>query len=177
MSKQLWLDLETTGLYPDQHHVLEVGLILTNGQQEEISRYQAVINQPKYVLEKMNDVCHDMHTSNNLMRESLQSTKLIDQVEQEILNFIRTHVYNNETLILCGSSIHFDRSFIKVHMHGLDKRLHYRMIDVTSYKEGIKGFFEYELPKSKPGHRSIPDIEGSLYEFKQYMKMIMVKAS
>ena len=61
-----------------------------------------------------------------------------------------------------------DRKFIEREMPELNKRLHYRMLDVSAWKI----YFENALNKkfTKPdNHRALDDINGSIEEFKWYL--------
>ena len=95
--------------------------------------------------------------------------KPVKEVEKELLDFL-DKIFGEE-IYLAGNSIHQDRKFIEREMPELNKRLHYRMLDVSAWKV----YFENALKKRfiKPeNHRALSDIEGSIDELKYYLGMI-----
>ena len=175
MAKLLWLDLETTGLDPKEHSILEVAAILTDGRLQEISRYESVIHQVSPALDKMSPWCLATHSDSGLIEEVRKSGTSELRAEEELLAFITRHVQADDTLLLAGSSIHFDRSFIKERWQELDRRLHYRMLDVSSFKEAYRLYHSFELAPSKARHRAMKDIEGAISAFSSYMKLVRVQ--
>ena len=66
---------------------------------------------------------------------------------------------------------HIDRKFIEKEMPELNRRLHYRMLDVSAWKI----YFENALGKKfvKPeNHRALDDINGSIEELKWYLTFL-----
>ena len=95
--------------------------------------------------------------------------KPIDEVERELLGFIDEN-YGKE-IYLAGNSIHQDRKFIEREMPELNKRLHYRMLDVSAWKI----YFENALNKrftKQDNHRALDDINGSIEELKWYLTFL-----
>ena len=93
----------------------------------------------------------------------------IKEVEKLLLEFLDQN-FGTE-IYLAGNSIHQDRKFIEREMPELNKRLHYRMLDVSAWKI----YFENALNKKfiKPdNHRALDDINGSIDEFKWYLSFI-----
>jgi oligoribonuclease (3'-5' exoribonuclease) len=75
---------------------------------------------------------------------------------------------------LAGSTIAFDRSFLRAHMESLHSKFHYRSIDASSLTELAKRWSPavYEArPKKDDGaaHRALPDIRESI-EYLRYFK-------
>jgi oligoribonuclease len=72
---------------------------------------------------------------------------------------------------LAGNSIHQDRKFIVNEWERLDKRLHYRMLDVSAWKVVFEHKFHNKFSKPE-AHRALSDIRGSIEELKYYLKKI-----
>lgn len=77
--------------------------------------------------------CLNMHTKNGLLSDIQRDGRPLLNVDAAL------EVQLNDRspgvpVILAGSSIHFDRAFIKRHMPMTELRLHYRMLDVSSLK-------------------------------------------
>lgn len=95
--------------------------------------------------------------------------KSVAEVEKLLLEFLDK--YFGEEIYLAGNSIHQDRKFIEREWPQLNKRLHYRMLDVSAWKI----YFENALNKKftkREAHRALDDIEGSIEELKWYTTLI-----
>ena len=115
----------------------------------------------------------DFWEKNSTSRDALiaQNTdgKPVAEVEKSLLAFLDK--YFSKTIYLAGNSIHQDRKFIEREMPELNKRLHYRMLDVSAWKI----YFENALNKKfiKPeNHRALDDINGSIEELKWYLTFL-----
>ncbi|VDN55245.1 unnamed protein product [Dracunculus medinensis] len=76
---------------------------------------------------------------------------------------------------LAGSSVSVDRLFINRQMQNLAAHLHYRTIDVSSFKEIVKRWYpeKYATMPAKIGkHRAVDDILESIEELKWYCRNI-----
>ena len=170
-AKLLWVDLEMTGLEPDKDKILEVAAIATDMQLNEIATYEAVVKvDDKLIKSRM---VGDFWEKNSKTRDALiaqnETGKPVKEVEKELLAFIDKNF--GKTIYLAGNSIHQDRKFIEREMPDLDKKLHYRMFDVSAWKI----YFENALNKkfTKPeNHRALDDINGSIEEFKWYLTFL-----
>ena len=64
----IWVDLEMTGLNPDQHHILEIAIVITNQDLKIIDdHFDLVIKQPIENLNLMDDYVKELHTKNGLL--------------------------------------------------------------------------------------------------------------
>lgn len=88
-------------------------------------------------------------------------------VEQELITLVRQH-FGDEKVILAGNSIGQDRLFINKYMPALASMLHYRMLDVTSWKVVFNNHFNLKFPK-KQVHRALDDVQESIDELKFYL--------
>ena len=170
-AKLLWIDLEMTGLEPDKDKILEVAAIATDMQLNPIATYEAVVKvDDKLIKSRM---VGDFWEKNSKARDALiaqnETGKPIKEVEKELLDFIEKNF--GKTIYLAGNSIHQDRKFIEREMPELNKKLHYRMLDVSAWKI----YFENALNKkiTKPeNHRALDDINGSIEELKWYLTFL-----
>ena len=170
-AKLLWIDLEMTGLEPDKDKILEVAAIATDMQLNPIATYEAVVKvDDKLIKSRM---VGDFWEKNSKTRDALiaqnETGKPIKEVEKELLDFIEKNF--GKTIYLAGNSIHQDRKFIEREMPELNKKLHYRMLDVSAWKI----YFENALDKkfTKPeNHRALDDINGSIEELKWYLTFL-----
>ena len=170
-AKLLWIDLEMTGLDPAKDKICEVAAIATDMQLNEIATYEATVKVDDKLMEER--MVGDFWEKNSKSRDALQAQnqdgKPVKEVEKEILDFIDQNC--TKELYLAGNSIHQDRKFIEREMPELNKRLHYRMLDVSAWKI----YFENALNKkfTKPeNHRALDDINGSIEELKWYLTFL-----
>ena len=167
-AKLLWIDLEMTGLDPVKDRILEVAAIATDWKFEKIAEYTAVVKvSEKLMKERM---VGEFWEKNSESRDGLQEQNIngkpVSEVERELLEFVEKNF--GKEVILAGNSIHQDRKFIDREMPELNKKLHYRMFDVSAWKvyfEGAKGkkFVKRDM------HRALDDINGSIEEIKWYL--------
>ncbi|RYC74635.1 oligoribonuclease [Candidatus Nanosyncoccus alces] len=170
-AKLLWVDLEMTGLEPAKDKILEVAAIATDMQLNEIAKYEAIVKVDEKLIKSR--MVGDFWEKNSQTRDALiaqnANGKPVKEVEKELLDFIDQNF--GKTIYLAGNSIHQDRKFIEREMPELDKKLHYRMLDVSAWKI----YFENALNKkfTKPeNHRALDDINGSIEELKWYLTFL-----
>lgn len=175
MSKKFfWIDLEMTGLDEQTDHILEVAIMITNENFETLDTYDQVVFQPQEVLDNMNDWCKNQHGKSGLTKAVAQGKEL-HLVEQEVLELIHKHFKPEERVVLCGNSVGNDKRFIDYHMKKMASRLHYRIIDVSSFKEVFRDKYNIQYKKNND-HRALGDIESSISELKTYLQYVQVPA-
>lgn len=126
----LLCDLETGGLDPEVHPILEFAGILIRPPGINI---QSQLHVLIYHEGEISPEAREMHEASGLLRELEEgATSSLPTAQKRIMGWIDDNVSPDDDLFLMGSSIHFDRSFIKKHMPEFDARLHYRMLDVRS---------------------------------------------
>ena len=170
-AKLLWLDLEMTGLDPVKDRILEVAAIATDMDLNPIADYQAVVKvSDKLMLGRMVGEFWDKNSkSRDALIKQNKTGKSIKVVEKELLDFINKHC--DKELYLAGNSIHQDRKFIEREMPELNKRLHYRMLDVSAWKVYFENALHQKFIKPE-NHRALDDINGSIEELKWYLTFL-----
>lgn len=169
-----WIDLEMTGLDDARDSILEVAVVLTDMNFQTLKEYQQVVYQPEDVLANMNDWCKKHHGESGLTAE-VPNGKPLASVEKDLLALIDAHYPKNEKVVLVGNSIHNDRRFIDRWMPEFAKRLHYRLIDVSSFKEVYRNRYGIKFEK-KNTHRATADIYESIRELAHYLSFVTIKA-
>jgi oligoribonuclease len=171
-AKILWMDLEMTGLDPNKDRMLEVGVIATDWDFNEIATYQAAIRVSPRLIERRMKVSQDFWDANPEVKHQLvQQNKTARSgiiIENELLEFIKKYFDDEKPVLLGGNSIHQDRRFIVNEWTRLDHRLHYRMLDVSAWKVVFEGKFKKKFAKPE-AHRAIEDIHGSIEELQYYL--------
>jgi oligoribonuclease len=98
---------------------------------------------------------------------------LLKQVEKDLIKLIDNNFESAEPVILGGNSIYNDRMFIINYCPRLNERLHYRMLDVSSWKIVFDGKYNKKFVKPN-AHRALDDVRGSIEELKYYLKFMKV---
>jgi len=172
----VWIDLEMTGLDPEENVIIEIATLVTDGELNIVAEGpNLVIFQPEEEIEKMDEWNVTHHTANGLIDAVRDSEISMATAEIRTLEFLNKYCTPGQSL-LCGNTIGQDRRFLRAHMPDLQDFFHYRSIDVTSVKElacrwypDVKGF------RKPSGHRALDDIKGSIEELRHYRKEIFQK--
>lgn len=177
----VWVDLETTGLDPAKETPLELGYIFTDDYLNEIKRGSTVIHCDESVRGNCHDIVQKMHDKSGLWQECFASDNTAEWVDAGFAKGLaKLKEENGESSPLAGSSVHFDRKFMEKYFPKSLSLLHYRNIDVSSWKEVIKRthpeleFNKDASPNIKP-HRALQDLDNSIAELKHYLSFFGVK--
>jgi oligoribonuclease len=163
------MDMEMTGLNVDHEVIIEVAALVTDLKFKELDLYHAIVNQPQIYLENMDDWNQSHHKDSGLLA-LIPSGKSPDVVENDLLEFLDRH-FKDEKAIIAGNSIGQDRLFIDRYFTQFSQRLHYRMLDVSSWKLIFNNVYQLKYEK-KSAHRALDDINESIAELKFYMEHI-----
>lgn len=168
----VWIDLEMTGLDTTRDTIVEIAVLVTDSELELVDDgIDLVVHQPPDVLAGMDDFVRAMHTKSGLLPEIEASTLDLASAGDLALDYIKGHVAEARTAPLCGNSIGVDRRFLDRYLPDLDAYLHYRSIDVSSFKELCRRWYPKVYP-ARPdkggGHRALADIRESLEELRFY---------
>lgn len=169
MERLLWMDMEMTGLDVDKEVIIEVAAVITDFQLEEIARYHSVVRQPQEYLDRMDDWNQKHHSESGLL-DLIPSGKSPDQVEADLMQLL-DGFFLNERAVIAGNSIAQDRLFTNKYFPRFAARLHYRMVDVTSFKIVFAGRFGVSYQK-RGAHRAVDDIGESIAELKHYLSFV-----
>jgi oligoribonuclease len=164
----LWLDLETTGLDPHVHGIIECAAILTDEQLVELDRFETFV---RYDEHRWSIQAARMHVESGLI-EAMSSEEYLKLPDDEVLDgkilawmsrAVSWQEWADSELVLAGNSVHFDRGFIKVHLPSTEGCLSHRHFDVSVLRDLAPLWWpDLELPEQKKPHRAMPDIEQAL---------------
>ncbi len=177
MSAIVWMDIEMSGLDPDTDRILEVAVLVTNGELEVIAEGpQMVLHQPDAVLGAMDAWNTSHHGQSGLTERVRESTLDESGASRAILDFLALHTQKRKAP-LAGNSIHQDRRFVARYLPEVEAWLHYRNIDVSTIKELARRWYpkQYvERPAKKGSHRAMDDLIESIEELKYYRSALFV---
>jgi oligoribonuclease len=169
-----------TGLDLKSDLLIEIAVLVTDGDLNILGEgVDVVIHADDAALSSMIPVVTQMHTRSGLIEEVRASTVEVAEAEEQVLDYIRSHVKQAKTAPLAGNSIGTDRGFIARDMPKLDDYLHYRMIDVSSIKELCRRWYPriyFGQPEKGLAHRALADIHESIRELQYYRRTAFVPA-
>ena len=166
----IWIDMEMTGLVPETDRIIEIALVITDGDLNTVAEAPVlVVHQADDVLDSMDDWNKSTHAKSGLI-DKVKSSVLDDAVaEAQLLDFLKEFV-PARTSPMCGNSICQDRRFLARWMPQLEAYFHYRNLDVSTLKELAKRWKpEVAQGIKKHGkHEALADIFESIDELKHY---------
>lgn len=155
-----WIDIETTGLDPKKHQILEIAIIITNNYN--------ILFQKSFLIKTSDDLntltwsvaAYEMHRKNNLL-DDWQNDRValpIHVTEAYIIMELRTIGLIDvrfKSMPIAGSSPHFDRAFLKEHMPQLESMFSHRNFDVST----LFAFFKEDKSQLvASNHRAMDDL-------------------
>ena len=166
----IWIDLEMTGLDPDNDVIIEMATIVTDSQLNTLAEGPVIaIHHSDEVLARMDEWNTRQHGGSGLTQRVRDSKVSMAEAEAQTLAFLEQWVPKGKSPI-CGNSICQDRRFLYRHMSALEGYFHYRNLDVSTLKI-LAGLWAPDVLGSlKKGgsHLALDDIRESIAELQHY---------
>ena len=165
----VWVDMEMTGLIPEEHRVIEIATIVTDVNLQLLAEGPVIaVSQPETALQAMDDWNTRTHTKSGLVDRVLESDISEGEAADMTQAFLAQWVPAGQSP-MCGNSICQDRRFMARHMPLLERFFHYRNLDVSTLKILMQRW-RPDLPEApKQGaHQALADIRESIEELRHY---------
>jgi oligoribonuclease len=166
----IWIDLEMTGLDPDNDLIIEIATVVTDKNLQILAEGPVMaVHQSDAALAAMDDWNQQHHGQSGLIQRVKDSIIDAAEAEARTIAFLQQWVPAS-TSPICGNSICQDRRFLYRYMPKLEAYFHYRNLDVSTVKELAARW----APQLKDGfnkqasHKAMDDIIESIEELRYY---------
>ncbi|ARU28910.1 oligoribonuclease [Cellvibrio sp. PSBB006] len=166
----IWIDLEMTGLDPDNDVIIEIATLITDADLNILAEGPTyAVHQPDSILDTMDEWNTNQHGKSGLTQRVRDSKISPAQAEAETIAFLEKWVPKGKSPI-CGNSICQDRRFLVRGMPTLEAYFHYRNLDVSTIKELARRWRPDVLAgvKKSSAHLALDDIKDSIAELQHY---------
>ncbi|XVJ70986.1 MAG: oligoribonuclease [Rhizobacter sp.] len=173
----IWIDLEMTGLYPENDRIIEIAVVVTDPQlQVRVEGPVFAIHQSDATLDAMDAWNKGTHGKSGLIDRVKASTVSEESAQEQVIEFLKTYVPSGKSP-MCGNSICQDRRFLAKTMPKLEDFFHYRNLDVSTLKELAKRWKPDILAgfKKAQAHTALADIQESIDELVYYREHFLAK--
>lgn len=198
LANRVVLDIETTGLNPNAHEILEIGAFVMDPRLTQgIAYFQSlVLFESHDVLDicyaRAQQYCQEMHTQNGLwqdlhnaidnpVRDGRQIAYPLEALDQALVGFMSTHARplqiegkdRPELPIAVGNNVEgFDLRFIENELPNFRKALHYRSLNVSTLRTIGQAYGMQDTRKASSAHRVREDIRDSITLYHQSLAML-----
>ncbi len=166
----IWIDLEMTGLDPDNDFIIEIATVVTDKDLHILAEGPVLaVHQEDSVMAAMDNWNQKHHGQSGLIDRVKKTTVDDAEAEQQTLDFLQKWVPEGKSP-MCGNSICQDRRFLYRYMPKLEAFFHYRNLDVSTLKE-LAARWAPEIQKGfqkRASHQALDDVIESIDELKYY---------
>ena len=166
----IWIDLEMTGLDPDNDRIIEVAVVVTDPQiTVRVEGPVFAVHQSEEALGRMDAWNRGTHGKSGLTQRVRESAIDEAAAQAQVIEFLKTYVPKGKSP-MCGNSVCQDRRFMVRTMPQLEAWFHYRNLDVSTLKELARRWAPevQSAFKKAQKHTALADIHESIDELLHY---------
>ena len=166
----IWVDMEMTGLIPEQDVVIEIATIVTDTDLNTLAEGPVIaLHQSDASLDGMDEWNTTHHNRSGLVDRVKASQYYEQRATEETIAFLEQWVPRGASP-MCGNTICQDRRFMARHLPQLETYFHYRNLDVSTLKILMQRWRpELESWFTKTcTHLALDDIRESINEMRYY---------
>lgn len=194
------IDLESTGLDECQEDILEIALVAIETPSFKIvDSYSTVVIPSEFCWAHVKNpqtdgqkFVREMHEKSGLyqaiaeqgwigrkipdgeqLKPRSERHAMPDEAEKEAIAFLEKHMQGEKSPMF-GCNPSFDRAFLNVHMNALERKFHYRNLDVNAFwllREYITGADPTRV-KAGTAHRALADCEQAVKNVHEHFSWI-----
>jgi oligoribonuclease len=171
----IWIDLEMSGLLPDQDRIIEIAVVVTDPHiTVRVEGPVFAIHQTDAVLDGMDNWNKGTHGRSGLTERVRCSTFDEAAAQLQVIAFLQQYVPKGKSP-MCGNSICQDRRFLANYMPVLEAFFHYRNLDVSTLKELARRWKPSVMEgfKKAQAHTALADIHESIDELIHYRQHLL----
>ena len=182
----VWVDVETSGLDEKSGHLLEVAFVVTDDTLAERASTSIVVKPVGVDVEAMGMplVVREMHEKSGLLADIPKIGVCRHEAEGQLTSWLGQtfgRLEDLRSIALAGSTVSFDRRWLRAHMEKLEALFSYRSIDVSCLTELASRFSTAvyaHRPKKEKGvkHRALEDVRESINYLRYYLASGFVNA-
>lgn len=181
---RVWLDIECTGLDPNTGHLLEVACVATEPDAPE---YREVVAQSWVVRpsaadwrDTLDTYVLQMHAASGLLADVQDRGLPLATVEEDLVKFLS--FFGNPAPgrePIAGSSPHFDRRWLDVHLPTAARYFSHRTFDASTLKRFAldHGCAPWDQHDGSGGaaHRALADVRYSIETARTVARLLAVR--
>jgi oligoribonuclease len=171
----IWIDLEMTGLDPENDRIIEIATLVTDSNLKVLAEGPVLaVHQPDALLDGMDEWNTRQHNQSGLVARVRESDIHAAEAERRTLAFLAEYLPAGKSP-MCGNSICQDRRFLARYMPQLEAFFHYRHIDVSTLKELAQRWAPEVADgfQKESSHLAMDDIRDSLDELIHYRNTLL----
>ena len=180
---RIWLDCETTGLDATAGSILELAVVATDPEAPEYRELAAqswLINPPGLWLDALDLRVLEMHTASGLIADVLARGVGVADAEAGLVSFLQ--YFGNPAPgrePIAGSSPHFDRRWLDVHMPTAARYFSHRVFDASTLKRfaldhGCAAWDQHD-GSGGAAHRALADVRYSIETARTVARLLSVR--